>query len=197
MNFEPPVGFCLVCEKENMKIYCARSKNGKEIVCSRGHVYKNDIDFNRGITKQERKKIDREDKKVMDKVMGAMKEPMLGETVPAIEAVKSTDITISEIDKARLTTLLGEFNDASSLIGLVFALAEEKKELKDTMKRAKRLKVDEADGKVLVSGDLEIQVFVPERHVEPIRDMAHTWNRSIAEYVNERLTILLDDMMLY
>jgi hypothetical protein len=196
MNFEVPLGSCPKCAEEELDIYAVRAKNGVTITCSRGHAFDNDLDYSRGITKSERKKMKKADKKAMDNIMGAMENPEKSET-PAIQTVDPSDFVIDEVDKARIEALLGEFSDSSTLVGKIFALDQEKKELASTIRNARKIKVEAEDGKILESGDLKIEGIIPERHVQPLLDLSHSWNQSVTRWVNERLSSLMDDMLFY
>jgi hypothetical protein len=191
----PPIGMCPECAVEDIKTYGVLARNGMEINCTRGHSFANMDDFNEGITKQERKKMKKDmDKKAAD-TFGSRK---LNENdVPAIVQKNPDDISIDEVNKARLETLVGEFHDISGLVGLVYSALEDKKNLEEVIRNAKKAKVGEEDGKILVSGDLQISGVIPERHVQPLIDLAHSWNRSATEYVNERMAELFDNMMFY
>jgi hypothetical protein len=211
MQFDLPVGLCTKCKEDGIDLYATWSKNGREIVCSRGHAFYDPNDFGKGITKTERKKLDREGNKIMNKLLnndnvkGGDFSPDKGDAdvdgfpvrPPAKEVKKDTDISIDETNKERLESLLGDFNDASSLVGRVFAMNEERKDLQDLIRNAKKMKVGEDDGKVLAGGDLEIKVIIPERHALPIVDFAHSWSSSVTRYINERIAVLLDDMLFY
>lgn len=203
MRFDLPVGLCPKCHEEGIELYATWAKNGKEITCSRGHYFANDNDFGKNISKQERKKLEKESNKIMSKIFNQEEEIKGGNfapepaKTPAVEQRLETDIVLDDVNKARLESLLGEFADASTLVGRVFAAMEEKKDLQDLIKNAKKLKVGEEDGKVLAGGDLELKCIIPERHVQPLMDMAHGWSASTTRYFNERLTGLLDDMLFY
>ena len=196
MDFSLPLGMCPKCQEENINVYATRAKGGGA-VCSRGHAFESDIDFYKGITKIERKRMDKSDKRMIDKVIsGTISAPSIGE-IPAIEVEHVGDIHIDEVSKARLTSLVGEFNDVSTLVGRIFALNEEKKDLEDMIKKARKIKVGEEDGKIIEGGDLKFEGIIPERHVQPLMDLAHSWSSNVTRYVNERLSTLLDDMLFY
>lgn len=194
-SFQPPIGMCPECECEGVKSYGIRSKNDVEVTCPRGHVFANSEDFNEGITKQERKKMKKEMDNAAEETFGARKLDQ-GE-VPAIIQTNSKDLVIDEINKARLETLVGQFGDISGLVGLVYSALEEKKQLEELIRNAKKAKVGEEDGKIISSGDLQISGLIPERHVQPLIDLAHSWNRNATDYVNERMAELFDNMMFY
>lgn len=212
MQFDLPVGLCPKCKEDGIELYATWAKNGKEITCSRGHAFYDHNDFNISVSKPERKKKEKESNKIMQKIFnkdedlkGGMFNPDKGDEAidgfpvhpSAVEQRKETDVVLDDVNKARLESLLGEFADASSLVGRVFAMNEEKKDLQDLIKNAKKLKVGEEDGKVLAGGDLELKCIIPERHVQPLMDMAHGWSASTTRYFNERLSSLLDDMLFY
>jgi hypothetical protein len=194
-DIAPPIGMCSECEVDGVKSYAVLARNGMEVTCPRGHLYANMDDFNEGITKQERKKMKKEMDNQAKETCGAQK---LDEgSVPAIVQRNPDDISIDEVNKARLESLLGQFGDISSLVGLVYAALAEKKDLEDLIKNAKKAKVGEEDGKVLPSGDLQFSGVIPERHVQPLIDLSHSWNRNVTDYINERLIDLFDNMLFY
>lgn len=198
MQFQVPVGQCPACDNDGVKVYATLEKNGVGVVCKRGHAFTDMNDFTKNITKQERKKMRKEKQEIkpVPAEAGTTKSTD-GQVIPAIEQPKPTDIILDEINKARLEALVGDFNDASSLVGRIFALNEEKKAAEKTIKNARRLKIDREDGEVVASGDLKIELFIPERHVEPLVDLAHSWNKTVGEHINERAATLFDDMLFY
>jgi hypothetical protein len=190
-----PVGMCPVCEEEKVNSYAVISRNGVEITCPRGHAFRDLNDFGQAITKDERKKMEKQMDKNASSLFGTRK--LDDGMVPAMITTNPEDLSIDEVNKARLETLLGEFSDVSSLVGLVYSLNEEKKNMEDIIRNAKKAKVGEEDGKVLPSGDLQFSGVIPERHVQPLIDLSHSWNRNVTDYVNERLIELFDNMMFY
>lgn len=201
-DFQQPIGFCPACEEEGAKQHATFSKNQTEITCPRGHLFSDIGDFGNGITKEERKKINkltRQKKTVSEKSeAGTVQSPAA--KPEKVEVSYSKDILINEIDKARIASLVGEFQDASTLTGMIFAMKAELDELKESKDKARKLimTVDpKEDGKIVESGDMTFIAIIPERHVEPIRDLATNWSATITRYMNERMETLLDDMMFY
>jgi hypothetical protein len=195
-NFEPPVGMCPECECDGVRSYGVLSKNGLEITCPRGHVFSDMNDFNEGVTKQERKKMKKETDKRTEDLFGSTRQ-IDPEAVPAIIQKNPSDMSIDDVNKARLETLVGQFSDISGLVGLIYSALQEKKDLEEMIRNAKKAKVGEEDGKVLPSGDLQFSGVIPERHVQPLIDLSHSWNRNVTDYVNERLIELFDNMLFY
>jgi hypothetical protein len=195
MRFDPPVGNCPACSDDNVRTYATMAKNGVEVVCSRGHSFKDLNDFNSGVTKSERKKMKKDNDDKANEIFGSgLSDPG---TVPAIIKQQDSDIVIDEINKARIESLLGQFTDASSLVGLIYSMNKEKEDLSNIIKDSRKAKVGEEDGIVLPSGDLKIIGIIPERHVQPLIDLSHSWNRNVTDYINERLVELFDGMMFY
>jgi len=93
---------------------------------------------------------------------------------------------ISPIDCARLAGLLGDFTDSSSLFGAVFALNQELRDTKELLAMAQ--------GVTEGTGDVTIQLTIPERHVASIKDVAEANEMDIGRYMNLRVTEGLDAM---
>jgi|GEM_PF-3519020 hypothetical protein len=110
------------------------------------------------------------------------------------EVQVDTRIKIDPIDKERIKSIVGsEFNDSSSLFGLIFAMNETVKDLRE--------KVERAEARVLVQGtvrkiggDFPITVNIPERHVESIKDVAESGGMSIERYMQARIEEGLDNL---
>jgi nitroreductase len=90
------------------------------------------------------------------------------------------------IDCARLAGLLGDFTDSSSLFGAVFALNQELRDTKELLAMAQ--------GVTEGTGDVTIQLTIPERHVASIKDVAEANEMDIGRYMNLRVTEGLDAM---
>ncbi len=60
MSFDLPVGMCPKCKSEGAEIYASYAGNKLQVVCPRGHVFSNLNDFQANITKQERKKMNKD-----------------------------------------------------------------------------------------------------------------------------------------
>jgi hypothetical protein len=206
MKFELTVGPCPECTKEKLDIQATRKSDKEGVVCPRGHTWKNLDDYYQNISPTKRKQMEKSERGFKDIVSGIFS-PGSGKTEgsappptdapPAVNTPDPNSLLVDEIDKARLTSLLGEFSTASDLVGLIFSLNEEKKALEDKITSATKIKAGEEDGKVLASGDIKFEAIIPERHVQPLIDLSHSWNSSVTRYMNERLCTLLDDMLFY
>lgn len=196
-----PMGRCVRCEATGIDSKCYRMTNQIGITCQMGHEFADEGDYVKGIVVKERRKMDKDQQKAVKAASESGQTKSNPDRNPDIVSAKiekqPTDISIDEINKARLETLLGEFNDSSSLVGRVFAMNEELKELKDVIKTSKKSKVDAEDGVIVASGELKVECFVPENHVQPMIDMAHSYSQSVQRYMNERLIDLFDNMLFY
>jgi hypothetical protein len=103
-------------------------------------------------------------------------------------------IKIDPIDKERMRSLLGaDFTDSSSLFGLIFAQNENIKDLREKVERAEaRVMVQTMPRKI--GGDVPITVNIPERHVEPIKDIAESGGMSIERYMQAKIEEGLDNL---
>jgi hypothetical protein len=130
------------------------------------------------------------------KIDGDITNPV-GITGLSIDGVKP--LTIPPIDMARLSSILGTFRDSSTLFGSVYALQQELKDTKELLKRAMDAKAvaKTGDAPRKIGGDIMIQVIIPERHVEPVRDIAEANGMDITRYMNAKIEEGFDSMWYY
>jgi hypothetical protein len=106
-----------------------------------------------------------------------------------------TRIKIEEMDKERLVSILGTFTDSSSLFGSVFALNEE---LKVANEKAKRADDRISAGMVKrIGGDVPVTIMIPERHAQPIADVAASSGLSLDRYIQAQAEEALDNAWWY
>lgn len=104
-------------------------------------------------------------------------------------------IKIDPIDHERLKSLLGDFRDSSTLFGMVFALNEQIKDLQEKLQRA--------EARIIVGtirplgGDLPISIQVPERHVQPLKDIAESGGMTVDRFMQARIEDGLDNGWYY
>jgi hypothetical protein len=100
-------------------------------------------------------------------------------------------IVIDRIDKERLESLLGKFNDSSTLFGLIFAFNEQLKDLNEKLQRAE---AKATVGKVRrVEGDYPVEINIPERHVQPLKDVAESGGMSLERYIQTQAEDAMDN----
>ena len=110
-------------------------------------------------------------------------------------------LVITPIDMVRLTSILGTFTDSSSLFGAVFAIQSQLKDTEELLKRAQSARAvssaGSGPGPRVVGGDAIIQLVIPERHVEPIKDIAEANGMDITRYMNAKVEDGLDNLWYY
>jgi predicted DNA binding CopG/RHH family protein len=103
-------------------------------------------------------------------------------------------IKIDPIDKERMKSMLGaDFSDSSSLFGLIFAQNENIKDLREKVERAEARVMVQAMPRT-IGGDVPITVNIPERHVEPIKDIAEAGGMSMERYMQAKIEEGLDNL---
>jgi hypothetical protein len=110
-------------------------------------------------------------------------------------------MVIPPIDMVRLTSLLGTFRDSSTLFGTVYALTQELNDTKELLRRVNDKQTVQKAGSQAppraVGGDLVVQLVIPERHVNPINDIAEANGMDITRYMNAKVEDGLDSMWFY
>jgi hypothetical protein len=107
---------------------------------------------------------------------------------------------IGPVDVTRLSTILGHFTDSSSLFGSVFSLNQQLAETKDLLQRAmdaKRVSKIPTGKTRKVGGDMVIELLIPERHVQPLIDLAGANGMDLERYMNARTEDALDNQWFY
>lgn len=100
-------------------------------------------------------------------------------------------IKIDPIDHERLKSLLGDFGDSSTLFGMIFAMNEQRKDLQEKLERA--------EARIIVGsirplgGDLPLNIQIPERHVQPLKDIAESGGMTIDRFMQARIEDGLDN----
>jgi hypothetical protein len=104
-------------------------------------------------------------------------------------------IFIDDIDKERITSIVGEFTDSSSLFGNIFALNEGIKDVREKLQRAEdRMMISQVRK---VGGDHAITLNIPERHVQPVKDIAESGGMSVERYMQAKFEEGLDNLWFY
>jgi hypothetical protein len=113
-------------------------------------------------------------------------------------ALPETDVSVSigRVDKVRLESILGSFNDSSTLFGSVFAMNEELGQLRDKFNRSIKATPNGSVGEE-GNGDMAFRAIIPERHVQPIKDLAEGNGLTVEEYMNSRIEEGMDGMWYY
>ena len=106
---------------------------------------------------------------------------------------------LSPMDMVRLTSMVGNFSDGSSLFGSIFAINQELKDTKELLSRAQNAKAvaNIGSGPKVLGGDVAIQLIIPERHVGPIHDISDANGMDITRYMNAKVEDGLDSMWFY
>mgnify|MGYP001612871475 CR=1 FL=1 len=114
---------------------------------------------------------------------------------PADAAVTDHRVKIDDIDKERLQSIVGPFGDSATLFGAIFAMNESMKDLREQLERtAARV----AAGQVRkIGGDYPMVYNVPERHVQPVKDVAEAGGMSIERYLQAQFDEALDNLWVY
>jgi len=100
-------------------------------------------------------------------------------------------IVIDRIDKERLESILGKFGDSSSLFGLIFAFNEQIKDLQEKLKRAEdKMAVSKVRK---IEGDYPLEIQIPERHVQPLKDVAESGGMSLERYIQAQAVDAMDN----
>lgn len=116
--------------------------------------------------------------------------------VPAAEGViVDTRIKIDDIDKERLQSIVGPFGDSSTLFGAIFAMNESMKDLREQLERAAARVVAGQVRKI--GGDYPMVYNVPERHVQPVKDVAEAGGMSIERYLQAQFDEAMDNLWVY
>lgn len=112
--------------------------------------------------------------------------PVPDPNVPVDDRIK-----IDKIDQERIRSFLGDFNDSSTLFGLIFAMNEQMKDLREKLERAETRVMASQVRKI--GGDHEVTVNIPERHVQTTKDTAESGGMSIERYIQANLESALDN----
>jgi hypothetical protein len=127
-----------------------------------------------------------------------------GLTVSAIVKSNTGDeVIIDQETRGRITALIGEFGDASTLFGAIYSLVEDIKTLQEELRIAKsapssKIVLDANDGmQAAAAGDMAVTVLIPERHVIPLQDIAEAQGTNVPEYVNSIFGSGLDASWFY
>jgi hypothetical protein len=110
-------------------------------------------------------------------------------------APPDTRMRIEEVDRLRLESVLGKFTDSSSLFGAVFAMNEQMKDMRERVERAEARVLSGQIRKI--GGDVPITLMIPERHVQPLEDVAKSGQMSLERYMNSRVEDGLDNLWFY
>lgn len=177
---------CYAVGVENDLIYSKSSRTGHS--CPVGHTWEDRGDVSAReilgyeITEMNKKRRALEPPK-----------PVAPQIIPEIP--NDTRIKIDPIDKERIESLLGPFGDSSELFGKIFAFNEQMKDARELAERAQaRIAVSQVR---TVGGDYPMTYNVPERHVQPIKDVAESGGMSIERYLQAGFDNALDNMWLY
>lgn len=123
----------------------------------------------------------------------APKEPEAAPIQPL--PASDTRIYIDDIDRERIISILGDFGDSSTLFGNLFAMNENLKDLREKLQRAEdRLMLSQVRK---VGGDHSVTLSIPERHVQPIKDVAEVQAMSIERYMQAMFEDGLDNLWFY
>lgn len=110
-------------------------------------------------------------------------------------AIVDDRIKIDQIDHERLKSLLGDFRDSATLFGMVFAMNEQMKDLQEKLSRAEaRIVVGTIRP---IGGDLPINIQIPERHVQPLKDIAESGAMTVDRFMQARIEDGLDNGWYY
>lgn len=110
-------------------------------------------------------------------------------------AIVDDRIKIDQIDHERLKSLLGDFRDSATLFGMVFAMNEQIKDLQEKLSRAEaRIVVGTIRP---IGGDLPINIQIPERHVQPLKDIAESGAMTVDRFMQARIEDGLDNGWYY
>lgn len=168
--------------------------------CGKEHVYEDREELsNLTRTMNEQKKA-KEPPKPPEPVV--VVQPLEKDITDPIDAAGVSALKLTPVDVTRMTQLVGHFTDSSSLFGAVFALhqaLQDTKELLERIQAAQKVRgTGNGPGTIRkVGGDAIIQLVIPERHVEPIKDIAEANGMDIERYMNAKVEDGLDSMWYY
>lgn len=180
----------------------------KPITCGRDHVFQDREELStlvRQMLDQKRALAPKADvpPPVLDEPLPPPdEENAAGQSTNPISLNGEKSLTISAVDMVRLTSLVGKFRDGSTLFGMVFALSQELKDTKELLKRAQdSAKVAKGKGQIsaprALQGEEAVTLIIPERHVQPIKDIANANGMDIERYLNAKVEDGLDNMWFY
>jgi hypothetical protein len=113
----------------------------------------------------------------------------------AVQPPPDNRVYIDDIDKQRIESILGPFGDSSTLFGNLFAMNETIKDLREKLQRAEDRIVISQIRKM--GGDHSLSLSIPERHVQPIKDIADSGGMSVERYMQAKFEEGLDNLWYY
>lgn len=170
---------------------------GSNAKCERGHVFDDMEDLER---KQDMARHKREQIKAAENPGQAPAE--VGKSA-VVDQNTGTEITISQDDRLRLSNLLGPFTDGSSLYGSVFSLMQDLKNSEEMLKLSQKTQssgaaqVAAANVGLNSGGELPITILVPERHVQPLKDISEANGTNTPDYMQAAIANGLDSGWFY
>lgn len=191
---------------------------GQALRCSRGHTWGSggDSDFGGAASSMEiydqRQAMARHKRAQMAKQENpeaAVQEQAQGPVVPAaVQQNTGEELVIDKENRARISALVGEFNDAATLFGTIFALSQDIRDLQDQLKAAMSAQQASAGAQARPAGDdpgmlrehagdMAVTVLIPERHVVPLKDIAEAQGTDVPSYVNTIISGGLDNSWFY
>lgn len=121
--------------------------------------------------------------------MHMKKAPVVAEPLAEVDLPPQVGIVIGDMDQARIQSILGPFTDSSSLFGALFAFNEELKHQREQVAKLNALRSQQLTGATApaTGGDMSIEVFIPEEHIQPTMDVAEACGMDVTNYMRQRI----------
>jgi len=167
------------------------SRAGATLRCSAGHTWPgNDVVSDMEIF-QQRQDLARKKRAAVEAQSNpnAVQEPVETTKIGVAPGL-GRQIAINEEDHDRIAKLIGEFGDGATLYGTIMSLTMDLKGVQDELNKARKAAAPGAAAalnpklELLATGDLPVTIIVPERYVQPLKDIAEANSCEVPDYMN-------------
>jgi hypothetical protein len=184
VNKPKPRSLCPVCFVAGVEVDVVF--NGYVHKCNAGHSFEDREAFSAMVLEMNKKRRSIED---------AQKSAAIATAPAPIPMPVDNRMYVDEIDKQRLESIVGNFGDSATLFGNIFAMNEDVKDLREKLQRAEdRLAISQVRK---LGGDHTISIQIPERHVQPIKDIAESGGMTVERYMQAKFEEGLDNLWYY
>ncbi len=175
--------------------------------CPRGHKWEEMDDFDKrmalatrkrkasetgvlDLTPEQRQALEKHRREAEERGPNNPTQEELDKPVKPFAAPKGKEIIVYQSDYDRLSNLLGQFQDSASLFGAVFALQQDLTQAQETvanmqleiLKKA-GAPADPQNPNQVKNGDQAVVVYIPERHVNAMEQIAEANGVDVETYV--------------
>lgn len=164
------------------------SRPGSILRCELGHSWQGNDHYSDMEILEQRQSMARHKRNELAKQANP---PEQEATVSAIVQANDTDIVIGKEDQNRITSIIGEFSDSSSLFGSIFALQQDLRAAQDELQLARKHAASSAnktngtpEPQMMSSGDMKVVVTVPERFVQGLKDISEANSTTPEAYMD-------------